>query len=145
MDLTLHVDLLSVGVLGCSDEHSWHVPSLVGLPNGRDVRHYLRIFTGLLTVPIFYVIVVMLNEHKSHTVLYMCMLIHYIHLHIFRTKSVIPEALVPNPAAGKQYREHTLHVNTNKGNTSSGSLYLKSHQTQQHPLWIWGTVFKDYI
>ncbi len=39
MDLALHVEPLSVGILGGSDVYSWHVPTLACLTNGVDVRH----------------------------------------------------------------------------------------------------------
>ena len=43
MNLALHVDFLSVWILGGSEEDSWHLPSLFGGANGAVVRHYVGI------------------------------------------------------------------------------------------------------
>ncbi len=39
MELALHVEPLSVGILGGSDVHCWHVPALGCLTNGGHIRH----------------------------------------------------------------------------------------------------------
>ena len=61
MNLALHVDFLSVGVLGGCQQDSWHLPSLMGGANGGDVLHYVGIGLCLSFVPVLNGIVVMLE------------------------------------------------------------------------------------
>ena len=61
MNLALHVDFLSVWILGGSQKDGRHLPSLVGGANGGDVCHYIGVVLRLHFVPVLNGIIVMLQ------------------------------------------------------------------------------------
>ena len=61
VNLALHVDFLSVWILGGSQVDSWHLPSLVGGANGGDVFHYVGVLICLHFVPVLNSIIVVLQ------------------------------------------------------------------------------------
>lgn len=62
VNLALHVDLLSVWILGGGHKDSRHLPALVGGANGGDVAHYVGVVLRLLFVPVLNGIIVMLQS-----------------------------------------------------------------------------------
>lgn len=60
MDLALHVDLLSVWIVGGSQVNSWHLSSLMGGANGGYIRHYVGVGLRLHFVPVLNGFIVML-------------------------------------------------------------------------------------
>ena len=66
MDLALHVDLLSVWIVGGSQMNSWHLSSLVGGANGVVVLHYVGVGLRLHFVPVLNGVIVMLHVYTVY-------------------------------------------------------------------------------